>query len=76
MSKTIEVWLDDEAEAALSRITASGLSEGEAIRKAVIGAATHTNTRPLVSDHDALEQAMDKSHEIIAEVLETQRPPR
>ena len=75
MSKAITVWLDDEAEQALSLLQSAGLEESEAIRRALVEAAAHTDLRSKVNDPDALEQALDKSHELIAEIL-TQRPPR
>jgi hypothetical protein len=53
----------------------SGLAESEAVRKAIVEAATHTKMRTLVNDANALELALDKSHELVAEIL-TQRPPR
>lgn len=75
MSRAITVWLDDEADKALSLLQAGGVAESEAVRKAIVEAATHTNMRTLVNDPDALEHALDKSHELVAEIL-TQRPPR
>jgi len=76
MSKAITVWLDDEAEQALGLLESTGLGEATAVRNAIIEAAAHTSVRTLVSDPDALEQALGKSHELAAEILATQRPPR
>ena len=76
MGKTVTVWLDDEAEQALDLIKSTGVAESDAVRKAIIEAAAHTKLRTLVSDPDALELALEKSHETIAEVFATQRPPR
>jgi hypothetical protein len=75
MSRAITVWLDDEAEHSLDMLKQSGLAESEAVRKAIVEAATHTKMRTLVNDANALELALDKSHELVAEIL-TQRPPR
>ena len=75
MSRAITVWLADEADDALALLEATGLTHSQAVRKALVEAATHTNMRTLVNDPDALEQALDKSHELVAEIL-TQRPPR
>ena len=75
MSRAITVWLDDEADSALELLLATGMAESEAVRKALVEAAAHTNMRTLVNDPDALEQALDKSHELVAEIL-THRPPR
>ena len=70
------VWLDDEAELALDLIKSTGVAESDAVRKAIVEAAAHTKLRTLVNDPNALEQALEKSHETIAEVFTTQRPPR
>lgn len=75
MSRAITVWLDEETERALGLLLSAGRDESEAIRKAIVEAATHTNPRNKVNDPDALEQALDRSHELVAELL-TQRPPR
>lgn len=76
MGKTLTVWLDDEAEQALDLIKSTGVAESEAIRKAIVEAAAHTKLRTRINDPDVLEQALEKSHETIAEVFTTQRPPR
>ena len=76
MSRAIELWLDDEADEALAVLCSTGVTETMAIRTAVIEAAAHTNIHPLVSDPTALERALDKSHDVIAEILTVQRPPR
>ena len=70
------MWLDDEAEKALETLKASGLAESAAVRKALIEAARRTKARPLVNDPRALEQALEKSHELAAKILTTERPPR
>ena len=75
MSRAITVWLDEETERALGLLLSAGRDESEAIRKEIVEAATHTNLRNKVNDPDALEQALDRSHELVAELL-TQRPPR
>ena len=76
MSKTIEVRLTDEAEEALALLCSSGMAESDAINVAVVKAADHVKAHPRVNDPGALEKALDKSHDVIAEVLTTQRPPR
>jgi len=76
MSRTVEVWLDDEVEAALDKLCSTGTSAGEAIRIAIVEAAAHADMHPLVNDPEALEKALDKSHDVIAEILTTHRPPR
>jgi hypothetical protein len=76
MSRDITVWLDDEEEQALALLRSTGLAESDAVRKAIIEAAAHTNVQTLVSDPYALELALDKSHNLVAEILATQRPPR
>ena len=76
MSKAITVWLDDEADAALSLIVSTGLAESDAVHRAIIETAARTKAHPLVNDPDALERALDKNHELVAETLVTQRPPR
>lgn len=76
MSRAIEVWLNTEAEEALALLCSTGTPEAEAISTALIEAAAHTELHPLVSDPAALERALDKSHDVLAEILTTQRPPR
>lgn len=70
------MWLDDEADLALSQIEASGLGESAAVCKAIIEAAAHTKLHRKVTDADTLERALDKSHELVARILTTERPPR
>jgi hypothetical protein len=76
MSKAITVWLDDEAEQALAHIESTGVGEAEAVRTAIIEAAAHTKLHRSVHDSAALEQALDRSHDLVAEILTTHRPPR
>jgi hypothetical protein len=70
------VWLDDAAEEALEALKVSGLAESDAVRKALVEAAARSKAKPLVSDPRALEQALEKSHELAAKILTTERPPR
>ena len=70
------MWLDDEAEDALALLCSAGTSKQVAIRTAVVEAAAHAKIRPLVTDAESLEKALDKSHDVIAEILTTHRPPR
>lgn len=76
MSKSVQVWLDDEAEEALALLCSTGMTEADAVGKTLVAAARHVNVHPLVADPVALERALDKSHDVIAEILTTQRPPR
>jgi hypothetical protein len=76
MSRAVEVWLDDETDEALNLLCAGGTAEGAAIRSAIIKAAGHSRAHPLVSDPHLLERALDKSHDVIAEIQTTHRPPR
>ena len=70
------MWLSNDAEEALDLLCSTGITEAEAINTAIIEAAAHANLHPLVNDADALERALDKSHDVIAEILTTHRPPR
>lgn len=76
MGKNVTIWLDDEAELALDLIVSTGVAESDAVRSAIVEKAAHTKLRHVVNDADALELALEKSHETIAEVFATQRPPR
>lgn len=76
MSKTIQVRLNDKAEEALALLCSSGLAESDAINAAVVLAADRVDKHHLISDPVALERALDKSHDVIAEISTTQRPPR
>jgi hypothetical protein len=76
MSKTVQVWLDDEADEALALLCSTGMTEADAVGTALVAAAGHVKAHPLVADPVALERALDKSHDVIAEILTTQRPPR
>ena len=76
MSRAIEVWLDDEAEVALALLCSTGTAQADAISTAIIEAAAHAKLRRRTNDPDALEAALDRSHDLIAEVLMTGRPPR
>lgn len=76
MARAITVWLDDEAEEALAVLCSTGRAENDAIRTALVATAIRSETHPLVNDPGALEKALDKSHDFIAEIQTTQRPPR
>ena len=65
-----------QADEAIAILCSTGVTEAVAIRSAVIEAAAHAKLHPLVSDPTALERALDKSHDVIAEILTVQRPPR
>ena len=76
MSRAIEVWLDDEAEVALALLCSTGTAQADAISTAIIEAAARANPHRRTNNPDVLETALDKSHDLIAEVLMTGRPPR
>ena len=76
MSRSVQLWLDDETAEALNRLCAGGTAEGEAIRSAIIEAAGHSRAHPLVNDPRLLEKALERSHDVIAEIQTTHRPPR
>ena len=76
MSRALELWLDDETDEALSLLCAGGTTEAEAVRSAIIEASRRSRVHPLVSDPHLLERALDKSHDVIAEIQTTHRPPR
>ena len=69
------MWLNPEADEALALLCSTGASETEVITTALVEAAAHANLHPLVNNADALERALDKSHDVIAEIL-SHRPPR
>ena len=76
MSRAVELWLDDETEEALNLLCAGGTAEADAIRTALIEAAAHAKAHPLVRDPYVLEKALERSHDVIAEIQTTHRPPR
>ena len=57
-------------------LCSDGTTEADAIRTAIIEAAAHAEIHPLINDPNVLERALDKSHDVIAEILMTHRPPR
>lgn len=76
MSRSIQLWLDDETDEALALLCSGGGAATDVIRAAIIAAAIHADAHHLINDPSALEKAFDKSHDFIAEVQTTQRPPR
>jgi Arc/MetJ-type ribon-helix-helix transcriptional regulator len=77
--KAISVRLDDEAVRALRTVEASGLSQSEAIRTALVDAARRLRSRQsLAAEVAALEADEADRDEMlaVAELMETIRGPR
>ena len=79
MARAISVRLDDEADKALRTLEATGLSQSEAIRTALLGELRHRRrSRALAAEVAALE-ADDKDRAemlAVAEMMEALRAPR
>jgi metal-responsive CopG/Arc/MetJ family transcriptional regulator len=78
MTQAVSVRLDDEALRALGRLEATGMSRSEAIRKALVEAASRLgNMNALASEVAALEADEDDRLEMlaVAEVMESLRAP-
>ena len=79
MSKAISVRLDDRAERALARLEASGLSQSEAIRRALVDSAEALgHQRQLRKEVEALEADEGDRQEMlaVASLMETLRASR
>jgi Arc/MetJ-type ribon-helix-helix transcriptional regulator len=79
MTQAISVRLDDDALRALSELEATGMSRSEAIRGALVEAASRLHDkRALAAEVAALEADDDDRAEMIAvaEVMESLRAPR
>jgi len=79
VSKAISVRLDDDAERALARLEASGLSQSEAIRRALVYSAEALGRkRELHQEVEALEADEEDRREMlaVASLMETLRAPR
>jgi hypothetical protein len=79
MTRAISVRLDDEADQALRTLEASGMSQSEAIRAALLGAVQRLRrSKELVSEVAALEADREDRQEMleVAELMESLRAPR
>jgi Arc/MetJ-type ribon-helix-helix transcriptional regulator len=78
MSRAISVRLDDEALRALGQLEATGVSRSEAIRSALVDAASRLqDRRALAAEVAALEADEDDVVEMVAvaELMESLRAP-
>ncbi|HEX8803643.1 MAG TPA: ribbon-helix-helix protein, CopG family [Acidimicrobiales bacterium] len=78
MAQAISVRLDDEAERALERLEATGLSRSEAIRRALVAAAERLRRRhELATEVAALEADESDRDEMrsVAALMESLRAP-
>jgi Arc/MetJ-type ribon-helix-helix transcriptional regulator len=78
MAQAVSVRLDDEALRALGRLEATGLSRSEAIRKALVEAASRLqDMRALASEVSALEADEEDRREMlaVAHLMESLRAP-
>ena len=79
VARAISVRLDDEADLALRTLEASGLSQSEAIRSALLASARHVRrSRELAAEVAALEADEADRREMlaVASVMEALRAPR
>jgi hypothetical protein len=79
MSRAISVRLDDEADKALRALEASGLTQSEAIRAALLTSAQRLRRgRELAAEVAALEADPDDREEMLAmaSLMEVLRAPR
>jgi Arc/MetJ-type ribon-helix-helix transcriptional regulator len=79
MSQAISVRLDEDALKALAALEATGMSRSEAIRAALVAAASHLNDkRALAAEVAALEADEDDRAEMaeVADLMEALRAPR
>jgi Arc/MetJ-type ribon-helix-helix transcriptional regulator len=79
MTQAVSVRLDDEAMRALARLEATGKSRSEAIRSAIVDAASKLNERDALSAEVAALEAdeTDRAEMLaVAELMESLRAPR
>ena len=79
MARAISVRLDDEADKALRTLEATGLSQSEAIRAALLSEVRHRlRSKELAAEVAALEADEDDREEMlaVAELMEALRAPR
>ena len=78
MVQAISVRLDDEAERALERLEATGLSRSEAIRGALVAAADRLRRRSALASEVAALEADEADREemlTVASLMESLRAP-
>lgn len=78
MASAISVRLDDEAEQALRKLEAAGLSRSEAIREALVQSASRLRrSSELAAEVAALDADEDDREEMtaVAELMESLRAP-
>jgi hypothetical protein len=78
VARAISVRLDDEADMALRTLEATGLSQSEAIRRALLGEVRHRRkSKELAAEVAALEaDAADREEMLaIADLMESLRAP-
>jgi hypothetical protein len=78
MPRAISVRLDDEADKALRMLEATGLSQSEAIRTALLSEVRHRRrNREIAAEVASLEADEDDRREMlaVAELMETLRAP-
>lgn len=68
MARAISIRLDEEAERALSRLEASGMTRSEAIRRAVVDSAERLRRRQQIADEVAALEADEADREEMLEV--------
>lgn len=79
MARAISVRLDDEADKALRTLEATGLSQSEAIRAALLSEVRHRRrSKELAAEVAALEADKSDREEMlaVAELMEALRAPR
>ena len=79
MARAISVRLDDEADMALRTLEATGLSQSEAVRAALLGEVRHRRrSKELAAEVAALEADPTDREEMlaVAELMELLRAPR
>lgn len=68
MARAISIRLDEEAERALSRLEATGMTRSEAIRRAVVDSAERLRRRQQIADEVAALEADEADREEMLEV--------
>ena len=79
VARAISVRLDDEADMALRTLEATGLSQSEAVRRALLGEVRHRRrSKELAAEVAALEaDPVDRDEMLsVAELMESLRAPR
>ncbi len=79
MARAISVRLDDEADRALRTLEATGLSQSEAIRTALLAEVRHRRrNREIAAEVASLEADEEDRKELlaVAELMEALRAPR